>query len=318
MDDNWLKGLRHDVMHLIIMPTEKCNLSCGYCYESFKHGRMKPSVRDDLQAFIRTRSTTLSHLTLSWFGGEPLLQFDDMIHLHRVAAELSQAYGYFYAAGVTTNATLLNRERMVLLSNVAPMHFQITIDGPEEFHNTKRTNKSGLTTYKKILQVLNDLNESDINSTAEIRYHLHGDFFCESHFESICKLVGSSPKLSLSPHFVEKLGGPNDQFLFTPSAERRDFIERSVKKIMNLYGIERDLTEYICYAARPNSFIVRSDGKVSKCTVDLDNERNVVGMLQDGMLLIDNDKHKLWIRGYGNGDSRDLACPLSSMPTATV
>ena len=43
--------------------------------------------------------------------------------------------------------------------------------------------------------------------------------------------------------------------------------------------------DYICYASRPNSLIIRSNGDVGKCTVALYDERNKIATLQpDGTM----------------------------------
>jgi uncharacterized protein len=38
--------------------------------------------------------------------------------------------------------------------------------------------------------------------------------------------------------------------------------------------------EHVCYAARPNSLLIRADSSVGKCTVLLNDERNKIGTLQ--------------------------------------
>lgn len=35
-----------DLLHLIILPTEKCNLRCVYCYEDFKKGKMSEKIEE--------------------------------------------------------------------------------------------------------------------------------------------------------------------------------------------------------------------------------------------------------------------------------
>ena len=37
-----------DSLELIIMPTEKCNFRCSYCYEDYKKGKMKRPVIDGI------------------------------------------------------------------------------------------------------------------------------------------------------------------------------------------------------------------------------------------------------------------------------
>jgi uncharacterized protein len=71
----------------------------------------------------------------------------------------------------------------------------------------------------------------------------------------------------------------------------------------------------VCYAARANSFAIRSDGFVMKCTVGVDNEKNIVGKLtSDGTLSVDPIKLRPWMTGFFTGNKAQLACPQSQMP----
>jgi len=53
---------------LIIMPTEKCNFRCSYCYEDFKIGSMPNWLIESIKKFISHRVKSIEDLSLSWFG----------------------------------------------------------------------------------------------------------------------------------------------------------------------------------------------------------------------------------------------------------
>jgi uncharacterized protein len=77
---------------------------------------------------------------------------------------------------------------------------------------------------------------------------------------------------------------------------------------------ENTLTDYICYAARPNSLLIRADGRIGKCTVALNDPRNDVGSLcADGSVDIDQEKIRVWFEGYRTMSDESLACPLSTL-----
>jgi uncharacterized protein len=74
---------------------------------------------------------------------------------------------------------------------------------------------------------------------------------------------------------------------------------------------------YICYAAKPNSLLIRANGRVGKCTVALSDERNDIGHLnRDGTVTIDNEKLRPWIRGLATLNADLLSCPLHNLPKA--
>lgn len=71
---------------------------------------------------------------------------------------------------------------------------------------------------------------------------------------------------------------------------------------------------YICYAAKPNSLLVRADGRIGKCTVALNDDRNTIGRVnEDGTLTLDSHLLQPWIRGLHDLDAQTLACPLAGM-----
>src|SRR5580693_1893213 len=102
--------LSSQLQHLIILPTEKCNFRCVYCYEDFKVGRMSEGVQRGIELLLINRAPTLNLLNLSWFGGEPLLARDIVLRLSRHAFSLSKKYGFRLTGGLTTNGYLLNKE----------------------------------------------------------------------------------------------------------------------------------------------------------------------------------------------------------------
>jgi uncharacterized protein len=66
----------------------------------------------------------------------------------------------------------------------------------------------------------------------------------------------------------------------------------------------------ICYAARANAFVIRSNGDVAKCTVAFTDDRNKIGRLTpDGELQVDHNRHLPWLAGLMTGDPSELSCP---------
>ena len=78
---------------------------------------------------------------------------------------------------------------------------------------------------------------------------------------------------------------------------------------MPLYDASGD--HGVCYASRANSFVIRADGRVNKCTISLESPKNQVGRLEpDGGLTLDVGLMLPWMRGLFPGDSKELQCPL--------
>ena len=85
--------------------------------------------------------------------------------------------------------------------------------------------------------------------------------------------------------------------------------EDYLKQIGMKYDSSEDLLfGRICYAAFPNGYIIRADGKIEKCSVALNHPQNLVGYIDpDNGVVIDNTKNKLW--SYSELKSECYICP---------
>lgn len=120
-------GLRQRIIQL--HPTLTCNLRCVHCY-SGSGPRIKASLPAKLLCGVLEDAASLGYEAVSISGGEPLLYQD-------LEAVLRHARYCGLSATLTTNATLLNTER---LAHLQP-HLNglaISLDGPPEMHNTMR------------------------------------------------------------------------------------------------------------------------------------------------------------------------------------
>jgi uncharacterized protein len=69
----------------------------------------------------------------------------------------------------------------------------------------------------------------------------------------------------------------------------------------------------VCYAGKESSIVVRSDGKICKCTVALEDPRNHVGQLtKDGQLHIDQSIWNLWVKLDDKEDSKCGSCSFGA------
>lgn len=110
------------------------------------------------------------------------------------------------------------------------------------------------------------------------------------------------------------MGGEND--LSLPVCDNRtkdlkiwEFTEEATRQGLAMSSFISDIlmpTAAVCYAAKPHSLIVGSDGQLYKCSVAMDEDRNHVGKLYaDGSAALDYDKIALWTT---SGEERDEKC----------
>lgn len=306
---------------LILLPTEACNFRCTYCYEDFALGRMPREVVEGVKALMRRRAPSLEQLTLSWFGGEPLVARDIVLELSAEAAELARSHpGLRYEAGMSTNAYLLTPQLFSELCAVGVRDYQVSLDGPAPVHDRARVRVDGGATFSRIWQHVLAMRDSPEAVSVLVRIHYDARTIdaLEPLVDDLRRELLPDQRFSFRFQRLERLGGPQDQLIQPlPESEVRPRVEALERR---LYGErERPQAEepYVCYAARPNALVIRSDGTVAKCTVALNDARNHIGRLQaDGTLALRPERLPAWLRGLETLEPEALACPLYNLPAA--
>jgi uncharacterized protein len=138
-------------MSLIVAPTLACNMSCPYCYESNKRGKMTPEVMNSLVDFVKKRAQSLERLDINWYGGEPLLAMDIIEDLSTRLIDLGKEKQFAYTSSIVSNGYLLSREIVDRLVALNVSVCQVTLDGPARLHNVKRPLKNGKESFQTIV-----------------------------------------------------------------------------------------------------------------------------------------------------------------------
>jgi uncharacterized protein len=316
------KIVTNKYFQLIILPTERCNFRCTYCYEDFLVGRMKKDTILGIKALLDQRSPDLDVLHISWFGGEPLTAKDIVLEISEYAMALVSKYPQLrYKGDMTTNGYLLDYNTAAALADVGVRHYQISLDGPRDVHNQSRIRADGSDTYERIWKHLLAIRDSFLPVSVMLRIHFSVDTLklLDPLIEDIRKEFIHDSRFSVLFKAIEKMGGANDASIkILSEAEKAEAI-KSLK--IKLYGeileSSSSLSEpdNVCYASRPNSLVIRSNGDIGKCTVALYDERNKIATLQtDGTLKLIPGRLAPWLRGIETLDSATLDCPLIGLP----
>ncbi len=304
-----------NVLHLILMPTEKCNFRCTYCYEDFEHGRMPRPVVEGLCRLLAGRAPCLDSLTIEWFGGEPLLELAIIEEVQGHVCRLGREHSGLRAkAGMTTNGYFLFRETLTRLVDLGVKSYQISLDGPRAAHDARRKQGCGAGTFDRVWSNLLAAHASDLDFKIRLRIHVDRENRVEipALLESLAAEIGGDERFEVFLRPVSRLGGPNDDTLPVLGGE-----ETAVVEELRQLAAEVGLTVHVpggekpCYAAAANSFVIRSTGEIAKCTVAFQHPNNRVGQLHpDGRATLDNGKINGWVRGLFSGDAEELRCPM--------
>ena len=307
------------VLKLIILPTEQCNFRCTYCYEDFLIGKMPEWVIAAVERLIDRRIPALKLLQLSWFGGEPLAAKDVLLRIARHAFDSAQRHGVAFSGGMTTNGSLLNSSLLKALHEVQHCEYQITLDGDQPQHDTTRVKANGAGTFDQIWNNLCAARDFDGDVKVMLRMHVTGQ-----NTDSLLRLLEKcdkellpSNKFSIHFHRVSNLGGPGGKSVPPLGwGQYKEILKKLQPSTALQSSSEVALSEQgdICYAAKPNSLLIRADGRIGKCTVAMNDPRNDVGVLgEDGTLTFNNRRLQLWFEGFADMNAKVLGCPLGTL-----
>ena len=311
----WINSLTNKQLELILLITEQCNFRCTYCYEDFKLGKMAPYVIEGVKNVIKKRIDGLDILSLSFFGGEPLLNKENVLELSHWAAHFCKEHDVKYLCDITTNGYLLNKMLFEELIQSEVTSYQITLDGEKQTHDEFRHTLKGEPTFDKIYSNITMMANTNHIFNCTIRFNI-----ADSNFNSVKSFINnySSPFANdkrFSIHFHPIFG--NSELKLTNEDRLQELKELAeIKGFKNNIPIENSL----CYASKANSFVIRADGRIQKCTVSLESNINNIGKIdKGGNLSIDEEKFKKWIFAYDKGcPSRFLSLEKHNTPYLNV
>lgn len=144
-----------EITGLCLYITYDCNLRCKYCYYNDgnpHHGSkidMSEPVAEKAVDFLIKESGNKENLSINFFGGEPLLNFDLIREVVKYAKEKTAKAKKRINFSVTTNGTLLN-ESVVKYLVKNKIGVLISMDGHREIHDSARVFSNGRGSYNKV------------------------------------------------------------------------------------------------------------------------------------------------------------------------
>lgn len=145
--------------------TNRCNLSCGYCYISTLNttaGMSNDTQTKLLNKLIETvRGRNITSIKLRLAGGEPLSQFKAWKTFIPEAKTQLKSFGCDLTISFLTNLTILNDE-ILTFSKENDIRFGVSLDGIAQFNDASRTFRNGTGSFNVIDKNLQRLMENGI------------------------------------------------------------------------------------------------------------------------------------------------------------
>jgi uncharacterized protein len=149
---------------LVFNVTHSCNMKCAYCsyQDNYLHERKTTSKILALDhakqgmhyAYDITKGRENRELSIGFYGGEPLLQFELIREIVKYAKTLFKGWNLKFH--ITTNGTLLTDKIVQFFST---NHFQvfISLDGSKHNHDSRRVLTDGTGTFDLIKSKLENI-----------------------------------------------------------------------------------------------------------------------------------------------------------------
>lgn len=147
------KGSEAGVVSIALLVAQECNMSCVYCYGQGggygEGGMMSEETAFKAVDWLMENSKKAERVNVSFFGGEPLLNFPLIQKVVEYAKDAAHGKGKTVTFSITTNATLFTDDIISFMSRekIFPL---VSFDGPHEIQNRQRPFKDGGGSYDTV------------------------------------------------------------------------------------------------------------------------------------------------------------------------
>jgi len=158
---------------LCLMITRECNFNCAYCFEGntrISTESLQVETAVEALRWIGHLSPNRKKIEADFFGGEPLLHYQHVKEIILRAKDLSKETGKQYLFSLTTNASLLNPERLAFF-NEHDISLIVSLDGDETTHNHFRRYSNQKGTFAHVWPAIQQLMQS-----REAGYYIRGTY----------------------------------------------------------------------------------------------------------------------------------------------
>lgn len=271
-----LKRFNDQVLHLTINPTLDCNFACPYCFEGqHPHIYMTDKVENEIIEYIK-KHPRAKFLNITWFGGEPLMAFKNIVSLTNKIKQLELKF----SAGIITNGYLLNKHVINQLTSLNIKSIQITIDGLAPNHDSRRCLISGKKTFNTIIENIDLLKNTSPEINVSVRVNI--DEYNKEDFIKLYELFErkSYPNFGIAPAFVDDVTGCQTNDNLFSEKRRADFLIQLQKEHNLDFSHFYPLNErYECPIRNRNMVVIGPEGELYKCWNDVGDKKQIIGYL---------------------------------------
>lgn len=143
---------KRNKFEIVIYTTNRCNFRCTYCTQDHLGKNLEENTIKQVIELIERISQEVDEIELNWFGGEPLLQYSDIVTILKQVNKICKRNHCRCSSNMVTNGFLLDEEKIKELHQLNVRQMQITVDGNRKIHDKHRVLVNGAGTYDVILK----------------------------------------------------------------------------------------------------------------------------------------------------------------------
>lgn len=268
---------------LTLLPTLGCNFRCPYCFEkegNYPTKKMSQNVIDAIVDYVDKNLNNDGHLSISWYGGEPLLAFDVIEKCLNQLNQLAQVKNLTIKSSMVSNGYLLDKKMSKKLLELGIDLVQVTIDGPKEIHDQTRILANGKGSFSKIIENLQQIDDS-LNVSIRVNIQKSNIARFSDLLESL-KQAGLNNKRNIQVYSAPVRDySSDDAYVYSSCYSTGEYSveELRMNEQLQEYGfkvgenISPNLS--VCGAISENALVIEPDGTLQKCwnVVGEQNER---------------------------------------------
>jgi uncharacterized protein len=261
---------------LTINPTLNCNVSCWYCdAHTKKETKINKDTYKKIENHIKRLQNEMTGLHLDWFGGEPLLYFNEIMYpLAKLAMDLFKNKKFTHH--VTTNAILIDKEMCKKFNDIKLTSFQITLDGYKHKHDKVKIIK-GKSAYETVIKNIHSILNIVENSRITLRINYDNETLkdCEKIFKEFD--INERKKIHVDFQRVWQ----------TSKKEDKNEILMELLEYCRENGYDARYPHYsprlfhTCYSDKLFHTVINYDGRIFKCTGGFYDKSEEMGMLKE-------------------------------------
>lgn len=203
--------------HGIVSITNRCNLACPYCFHTQSKTDMTLETMEMTVRYLLSNAAIANKkASISFFGGEPLLRFDDIIY--PIVKKYKNALNWT----ITTNGTLLTTS-IIDFCKENNIEILLSIDGCKEVQDNQRPMQNGESSFDKLKNIIPYLLLKMPNTTFRSTITRSSLPYLKENIETARKF--GFKKITLVPNLFEEWQ-PQDYYLW------ETFIDDEAIKIM--------------------------------------------------------------------------------------